>query len=140
MPLVDLHIHTWFSDGKFSPEEILQSAARIGLKAFAITDHDNANATRHLRGLAPGTLPDIEIVPAIEFTTTWPGLDLLPGGSDVDLLAYFVDLDSEALKTLEKAEQEDMAQRIAAGCERLTEAGYPLTMDEVWAENRRFPS
>jgi len=140
MPLVDLHIHTYFSDGKYSPEQILSRAAEMGLKAVAFADHDNANAARHVRALAPGVVPEVEVVPAIEFTTTWPGLDVLPGGSDVDLLAYFVDLDSEALKTLEKAEQEDISQRIADCCERLTETGCPVTMEEVWAENRRQPS
>ncbi len=141
MPLVDLHIHTWFSDGKFSPEQILERAGELGLRAIAFTDHDNANAARHAQGLAPGTMsPGIEVIPAVEFTTTWPGLDVLPGGNDVDLLAYFIDLDSEELKTLERAEQLDIGQRIAACCERLTEAGYPVAMDEVWAENRRFPS
>ncbi len=141
MIYVDLHLHTCFSDGKFSPEQILQRAAEIGLKAVAFTDHDNANATRHARSLAPGTVPPgIEIIPAIEFTTTWPGLDVLPGETDIDLLAYFIDLDSEELKTLEMAEQEDIGQRITACCERLTGAGYPLSMDEVWAQNRRFPS
>ncbi len=141
MQTVDLHIHTYFSDGKFSPEQILERAEEMGLRAIAFTDHDNANAARHVQALAPGTAPSgIEIIPAVEFTTTWPGLDVLPGGSDVDLLAYFVDLDCEELKTLERAEQQDIGQRIAACCERLTEAGYPLAMDEVWAENRRFPS
>ncbi len=138
---VDLHIHTYFSDGKYSPESILERAAAIGLKEIAFTDHDNANAARHIRSMAPGTVPpDIEVIPAIEFTTTWPGLDVLPGGSDIDLLAYFVDLDSEPLKTLEKAAQEDISQRIADCCQRLTGAGYLVTMDEVWAENRRHPS
>ncbi len=141
MPEIDLHIHTYFSDGKFSPEQILERAGELSLRAIAFTDHDNANAARHVQGLAPGTAPPgIEVIPAVEFTTTWPGLDVEPGGSDIDLLAYFIDLDSEELKTLERAEQLDIGQRIAACCERLTEAGYPLTMDEVWAENRRFPS
>ncbi len=141
MIYADLHVHTYFSDGKFSPEQILHLAAETGLKAVAFADHDNASAARHLHSLPAGTIPPgIEIIPAIEFTTTWPGLDVLPGETDIDLLAYFVDLDSAALKTLEKAELEDIAQRIAACCERLTRAGCPATLDEVWAENPRFPS
>ncbi len=140
MPLVDLHIHTYFSDGKYSPEQILGRAAEIGLKAIAFADHDNADAARHVRSLAPGTVPAVEVIPAVEFTTAWPGLDVPPGETDIDVLAYFVDLDSEALKAIEKAGREDMSQRITACCEWLTEAGFPITMEDVWERNRRFPS
>ena len=140
MPIVDLHLHTWFSDGKYSPEQLLNRSAEIGLKAIAFTDHDNANATRHVQGLAPDGIPEIEVIPAIEFTTTWPGLDVPPGETDIDLLAYFIDLDGEVLKALEQAELEDMSQRISACCNRLSAAGYPLTLDDMWAENPHFPS
>ncbi len=37
----DLHTHSTISDGTFSPEEIISSAAKIGLKGISITDHDN---------------------------------------------------------------------------------------------------
>ncbi len=137
---VDLHIHTWYSDGRYSPEQQLHRSGEKGLKTIAFTDHDTADAARHIRDLSPNGLPDIEVIPAIEFTTSWPDLDLPPGMTDVDLLAYFVDLDCAELIDLEKAELKDISQRISDGCERLTEAGYPLTMDDVWAENHHYPS
>jgi len=37
----DLHIHSNFSDGKYSPLEILQKAKEAGFSAISITDHDN---------------------------------------------------------------------------------------------------
>lgn len=37
----DLHIHTYYSDGVFSPEKIVDTAVDVGLEAIAITDHDN---------------------------------------------------------------------------------------------------
>ena len=40
----DLHIHTYFSDGVFSPEKIVDTAIDVGLQAIAITDHDNVLA------------------------------------------------------------------------------------------------
>ena len=41
---VDLHIHTIYSDGVFSPEKIVDTAIDAGLSAIAITDHDNVLA------------------------------------------------------------------------------------------------
>ena len=40
----DLHIHTYFSDGVFSPEKIVDTAVDVGLEVIAITDHDNVLA------------------------------------------------------------------------------------------------
>jgi hypothetical protein len=37
----DLHIHSNFSDGVDSPEEIVRLAAAAGLKTISLTDHDN---------------------------------------------------------------------------------------------------
>jgi predicted metal-dependent phosphoesterase TrpH len=36
----DLHIHTFFSDGLLSPENIILKAKNANLAALAITDHD----------------------------------------------------------------------------------------------------
>uniref|UniRef100_UPI004026E5B3 PHP domain-containing protein n=1 Tax=Candidatus Scatousia sp. TaxID=3085663 RepID=UPI004026E5B3 len=37
----DLHIHTYYSDGVFSPEKIVDTAIDVGLQVIALTDHDN---------------------------------------------------------------------------------------------------
>ena len=37
----DLHLHTSFSDGTYSPEELVSQAQRFGLGAIALTDHDS---------------------------------------------------------------------------------------------------
>ena len=38
---IDLHNHTFYSDGKFSPEELVLRAKRNGVDVFALTDHDD---------------------------------------------------------------------------------------------------
>ena len=40
MGFVDLHVHSNASDGTFSPSEVVRLAARTGLDAIALTDHD----------------------------------------------------------------------------------------------------
>jgi PHP domain. len=41
--LVDLHNHTTASDGLLTPSELVRYAKLKGLKAIAITDHDNTD-------------------------------------------------------------------------------------------------
>ncbi|MGH4121223.1 PHP domain-containing protein [Clostridium sp.] len=38
---IDLHVHSYMSDGTYSPKEIIQLAFKKGVKAIALTDHDN---------------------------------------------------------------------------------------------------
>ena len=37
----DLHMHTVFSDGKNTPEEMVQEAIRLGLDTVGISDHSH---------------------------------------------------------------------------------------------------
>jgi error-prone DNA polymerase len=58
MPYAELHVHSAFSflDGASTPEELVEEASRLGLRAIALTDHDGlygvvrfAQAARELR-------------------------------------------------------------------------------------------
>lgn len=62
----DLHTHTNFSDGSFSPEELLATAKNVGLKYLAITDHDTVDGLCHLyeNGLYPAK--GLKVIPGIE--------------------------------------------------------------------------
>ena len=40
MRKIDLHTHSFFSDGSMSPTELLFHAKEVGLSALALTDHD----------------------------------------------------------------------------------------------------
>jgi len=38
--MIDLHIHSTFSDGTMTPAEIIEEAEKCCLKGIALTDHD----------------------------------------------------------------------------------------------------
>jgi predicted metal-dependent phosphoesterase TrpH len=95
---IDLHMHTNYSDGKYTPSELLLKVAEVGLKTIAITDHDNAGGARQAIPLAKSM--GLDLIPGIEATTSWQSLRLPPGETDVDLLGYFVDFDSPEFKEL----------------------------------------
>jgi 3',5'-nucleoside bisphosphate phosphatase len=133
---VDLHTHTFFSDGRASPEELVSRAARLGIKTLAITDHDNLRGVREAQPLA--RLVGVELIPAAEFTSRWDECPSSPEFADIDVLGYFLDIDDPALQAFEKTALDDIHSRMAECCLRLTEAGYPISMEDVFAWNPRY--
>src|SRR6516225_8488678 len=106
---VDLHLHTTFSDGTYTPEEIVELARRSGLSAIAITDHDT------LAGIAPARLAagaSLDVVSGVEITAEFRGREL-------HLLGYCFDLDNVALCRALEGLQADRALRFHEMIKRL---------------------
>lgn len=94
---VDLHIHTSYSDGVFSPEKIVDTAIDAGLGAIAITDHDNVLSYNIAKEHAKGK--SLEILPGVEINTLYKGYE-------VHILGYFMDLDDSDFQKLIKTQQQ----------------------------------
>ncbi len=94
---VDLHIHTSFSDGAFSPEKIVDTALDVGLGAIAITDHDNVLS--HNIACEYAKDKPIEILPGVEINTIYKGYE-------VHILGYFMDLNDSDFQKLIKTQQQ----------------------------------
>lgn len=133
---IDLHIHTHFSDGKQSPEEIFHLAAQLGITTLALTDHDNANAVRMAAPLSRDL--GITLIPAIELTCRWDECDPHQGDRDVDVLGYFINPDDADWLAFERAALADAHARIRACCDLVTASGYPITLDDLFVENPRY--
>lgn len=67
--LADLHLHSLFSDGSDTAEELLCAVQKAGLSAFALTDHDTDEGNALLKKRTP---PSIRFIPGIEFTCIMP--------------------------------------------------------------------
>ena len=70
----DLHVHTTHSDGACSPCEVVVAAARVGLGAVAITDHDTVSALPIARPEAAWW--GIELIAGVELTCEFEGREL----------------------------------------------------------------
>ncbi len=122
--MIDLHTHSVCSDGSLTPRELVLHAKKSGLAAVALSDHDNVDGIRE--AMATGAEIGIEVIPAIELSAI--------SDTETHILGYFIDPDSEALRTAMKYVREVREQRTAETCEKLREFGMIVTMDEVRAK------
>lgn len=88
--VVDLHLHTTFSDGRLSPTELVRLCAGNGLRVIAITDHDSTEGISEALAAAEEA-PGLRIVRGIELSTDAPGME-------IHMLGYFVDPSDAALQ------------------------------------------
>ncbi|MDD5340340.1 MAG: PHP domain-containing protein [Candidatus ainarchaeum sp.] len=120
--MIDLHVHTTASDGSLSLDALVKAAKKAGLKAIAVTDHDNIRSAR----LAAKT-GGIEVIPGVELTVYDYPLHYL----DIHVLGIFIDPENKALNSkLAKLEKEREAQKKAT-VKKLRELGYKITFAEV---------
>lgn len=91
---IDLHIHSSFSDGAFTPAELVTLAGIHDVGVIAIADHDSVAGVEEAAGA--GLAPQIDVIPAIELSVQFEGW------KDVHLLGYGIDVhDGRFLKSLD---------------------------------------
>ena len=95
----DLHIHTYYSDGVFSPEKIVDTAMDVGLEVIALTDHDNVLsykvATDYLK--KEGKEDKLKIIQGVEINTLYKNYE-------IHILGYFMDTSNSDFQNLLKVE------------------------------------
>ncbi len=65
---VDLHIHSYLSDGKYSPSEIVEYSAQNKLDIISLTDHDTIAGLQEMRH-AVKTYETIRFISGVEVST-----------------------------------------------------------------------
>jgi hypothetical protein len=120
----DLHLHTHFSDGTFSPEELVARGVREHLTTLALTDHDT------VEGCPPMAVAceraGIEFIPGTELTAEQAGVEL-------HVLGYGLDTDDAELLQAMEGFQLARQNRIHTITECLNRRGIPLDAASVFA-------
>ncbi len=130
-------MHTYFSDGRASPQELLERAAQLGLKTIAITDHETTQGSR--QGQTVASQYGVELIPAIEITCYWDNYTGHGGGPDIDILGYFLELDTDSWQKTEVKLFEGMVARADATCHALQKHGYGIRVEDVLETNPTYP-
>ncbi|MCL5097989.1 MAG: PHP domain-containing protein [Candidatus Omnitrophica bacterium] len=131
MSFADLHLHTRFSDGTYTPDELTAEARRLDLAALALTDHDT------VEGCAPMAIAcqaaDIEFFSGTELTAE---LD----GHELHFLGYFIDIHNQNLLSKIATFQVVRQNRVREMVARLNHLNIPLEASAVFAlANCRSP-
>lgn len=111
------------SDGTLSPQELSNFMGERGVEVFSISDHDTLAAYGAFE--AP---PDTRVITGIEINTTWRE-------NEVHVLGYGVPLGPSPINELIEYNQTQRRLRAVTMVERLREAGYPLTLEDVLQES-----
>ena len=94
----DYHIHTYYSDGVFSPEKIVDLALDAGLQAIALTDHDNVLSYDVAKEYLKTKEVELKLIQGIEVNTLYKDYE-------VHILGYFPDVTKSDFKALLKTQQ-----------------------------------
>lgn len=88
MKKIDLHVHTTYSDGVHTPEEILELAKKAGIKVIALSDHNWPHNMKEKVALAKKM--DMETIEALEVSSIY-------NGATVHFLGYSKDFNLKVI-------------------------------------------
>jgi predicted metal-dependent phosphoesterase TrpH len=124
MKFADLHLHTQFSDGTFTPEELVLRAQNSGLACIALTDHDTVEGCA--RAEAACAAVKMEFITGAELTAEHKD-------TEVHVLGYFLDTQNQVLLEKIAKFQSVRQSRIHEMVAALNKLGVPLTAEAVFA-------
>ena len=120
--MIDLHMHSTFSDGSLTPEELVAEACRLGLSAIALTDHDSAHGVPRLLAAAQNT--PLRAIPGVEISADFQS-------GTMHMLGYFLTHDDPALNEHLNWIRNGREMRNAEILHKLNALGCHITWEEV---------
>lgn len=117
-----MHIHTTFSDGIHTPEEVVDLAIDKNIDLIAITDHDSIDgvdrAIEHSKGKNIGVISGIEI-------------SCIHSGEEVHILGYFINYKDSGLIDLTNKLKKSRYERAREIIKKLQLLGLEISLEEV---------
>lgn len=127
MNYIDLHVHTNYSDGTLTPEQVVNLAADCGLSTIAITDHDTVAgikpAIMQSESLSHTSTP-VKVIPGIEISAQYHG-------KDIHILGLFIDPNCDLLNTSIQKAQSDRESRNQKMVDNLQRDGIDIHLDDL---------
>ncbi len=122
---IDLHTHSYCSDGTFSPEGLVILAKNIGLSAIALTDHDTLNGLELF--CEAGKTHGIETIPGIEFAAQWEEAH----HPEIHIVGLGFHPNTPILQRRLAEIRQSRQERNARMVKQLTAFGLPVSLEEI---------
>ncbi len=120
MDTIDLHIHSTFSDGTFTPLQLVKYAEEKGLKAFALTDHDTTEGVKEAKSIET----NVEVISGVEISTRYDK-------KEIHIVGLYVNENDADLNKQLKYYREKRVTRNFEILEKLNSLGVNITIDDV---------
>jgi predicted metal-dependent phosphoesterase TrpH len=120
--VIDLHIHSTFSDGMLRPTELVDLAKSQGLAAIAITDHDTADGT--LEAMKRGLEKGVEVISGIEISSWY-------NDTSMHILGYNFNMEDRQFNSRLQLLQDGRETRNAKILENLKKLGIKVDLREL---------
>jgi predicted metal-dependent phosphoesterase TrpH len=121
---IDLHSHTYFSDGQLSPKELVDRAHNMQVDVLAITDHDTVAGLAEAIDYQATQKRSLQIISGVELSTSWHNFD-------IHILGLNLDRQDPTLLTRlqqQSRSRDDRAKEIAA---KLAKVGIENVYEEA---------
>lgn len=120
MDTIDLHTHSTFSDGTFTPLQLVKYAEEKGLKAFALTDHDTTEGVKEAKSIET----NVEVISGVEISTRYDK-------KEIHIVGLYVNENDADLNKQLKYYREKRVTRNFEILEKLNSLGVDITIDDV---------
>jgi len=112
---IDLQMHTTYSDGRWSAEQLFEYLAQEGFGLVAVTDHDRVDTVASIQHL--GAQKQVTVLAAVEVSSEWRG-------NMADVLCFGFDPHEQALKKITDTIRQKAATNAQEVYEELLRRGY----------------
>lgn len=130
MKLCDLHTHSCYSDGTWTPEQLVTEAERLGLSAIALCDHNTVSGLPEFLRAAENA--KVKAIPGVELSTQYADVEL-------HILGLFITPDQYgAVTALMERFLRDKEQSNRRLIERLNRAGLQLDYDKIQQQSAGY--
>jgi len=127
--MIDLHLHSYYSDGVYSPSELAKKMKLAGFSVVSLTDHNGLDGVKEF--LKQGGKIGLKVIPGVEIYTRFRDKHL-------HLLGYGFDLEDKKLNSVLKGLQKQRIPRIKKAIEILQNEGWEMREKEIFETNASY--
>ncbi len=127
--LADLHTHSTYSDGKYTPKQLVEAAVANNISFLALTDHDSWNGVTEALNAAEAYKDRLKVIPGVELGTQLQE-------NSIHIIGYYIDMQYQPL--YEKMNEMRFARerRLYKMLDKLHQLGYDITVEACDPQNR----